>query len=355
MLVYVGTYTRTESKGIYVYRMDEATGELSYLSHATGIENPTFLAIHPNSRYLYAVSEVPEYAGRSSGAIMAYYIEEGTGGLTYINERPTGGPGPCHVAVDATGRFALVANYLGGSVCVLPIGDNGSLGKATDFVQHEGSSVDPRRQGEPHAHSVNIDDSNKYVFVADLGTDKVVTYLLDAEKGKLTPNDVSFTKLHDGAGPRHLAFHPNGKSAYLINELDSTITAFALDSDRGALDEIQTLPTLPEDFSGTSHCADIHVSPSGSFLYGSNRGHDSIAIYSIDGGSGKLTFLGHEPTGGRTPRNFAIDPTGAFLLAANQDSGSIVTFRIDGDTGLLSATGASAAVPMPVCLKFLAT
>ena len=355
MLVYVGTYTRTESEGIYVYRMDEATGELSYLSHATGIENPTFLAIHPNGGYLYAVSEVPEYAGQSSGAIMAYSIDAATGELTFINERPTGGPGPCHVAVDATGRFALVANYLGGSVCVLPIGDDGGLGDATEFVQHKGSSVDPRRQGEPHAHSVNIDSSNRYVFVTDLGTDKVVTYLLDAENGRLSPNDVPFAKLQDGAGPRHLAFHPNGKSAYVINELDSTVTVFALDGERGTLEENQTLSTLPESFSGTSHCADIHVSPSGRFLYGSNRGHDSIAIYSIDGSSGKLTFLAHESTGGRTPRNFAIDPTGAFLLAANQDSDTIVTFSIDTDTGLLSATGTVASVPMPVCLKFLST
>ena len=354
MLVYVGTYTRTESEGIYVYRMDEKTGELSYISHAAGIENPTFLAIHPNGRHLYAVSEVPEYRGQSSGAIAAYDIDGDAGALTQINERPTGGPGPCHVAVDTTGRFALVANYLGGSVCVLPIRYDGSLGEATDFVQHEGSSVDPLRQGEPHAHSVNIDDSSGHVYVADLGIDKVMTYRLDADNGKLTPNDPPFAKLRDGAGPRHLAFHPDGKTAYLINELDSTVTAFGLDAELGALDEIQTLSTLPEDFSGTSHCADIHVSPSGRFLYGSNRGHDSIAIYSIDGGSGKMTLLGHEPTGGRTPRNFAIDPTGAFLLAANQDSDSIVTFRIDGGTVLLKATGGVATVPMPVCLKFLA-
>ena len=191
--------------------------------------------------------------------------------------------------------------------------------------------------------------------MADLGTDKVVTYRLDLENAKLSPNDVPFVKLRDGAGPRHLAFHPNGKTAYLIDELDSTVTALAVDRERGVLDTIQTLPTLPETFSGTSHCADIHVSPSGRYLYGSNRGHDSIAIYSIDRGSGKLTFLGHEPTGGKNPRNFAIDPTGAFLIAANQDSDSIVTFRIDRETGLLNPTGASVTVPMPVCLKFLAT
>jgi 6-phosphogluconolactonase len=257
------------------------------------------------------------------------------------------------MSVDATGRFVLVANYGSGSVCVLPIGRDGGLGDAADVVQHQGSSVNPRRQQGPHAHSITLDAANRYAFAADLGIDKVMVYRLDTASGKLIPNDPPWAQVKPGAGPRHFDFHPSGKYAYLINELDSTITAFAYDASRGIIREIQTVPTLPADFRGASTCADVHVSPSGKFLYGSNRGHDSIVIFRIDEATGRLSYVGHELTQGKTPRNFAIDPTGTFLLAANQNSDTIVTFRIDQQTGKLTPTGHVAEAPMPVCLKLM--
>lgn len=350
--VYVGTYTRTDSEGIYVYRMDAGTGALSYVTYVAS-EEPTFLAFDPDQNFLYAVNEVPEFQGRSSGAVSAFAVDKDSGRLSFVNQQPTNGPGPCHVTVDATGQYAIVANYLGGSIAVLPIQEDGSLGEVCDFIQHEGSSVNPDRQQEPHAHSVNIDSGNRYAFAADLGIDKMMVYELDLEQGKLIPNSTPSTSVKAGAGPRHFTFHPSDRFAYLINELDSTITAFACDLAQGTLTEIETVPTLPPDFSGRSTCADIHTDLSGKFLYGSNRGHDSIVIYAIDQESGRLTYVGHEPTQGSTPRNFAIDPTGTFLLAANQNGNSIVTFRVDGDTGKLTPTGDVTNVPMPVCIKFL--
>lgn len=352
-LVYVGTYTRGKSEGIYVYRMDASSGALQFASKTAGVSNPSFLAIHPQRCYLYAVSEVSESAGKPSGAVAAFKIDPETGELTRLNQQPSHGAGPCHLSVDKTGQFVLVANYAGGSVAVLPIQDDGQLGEATDFIQHQGSSVDPRRQGGPHAHSVTLDPANRYAFVADLGLDKIMIYQLDLSQGKLKPNDEPWAQIKAGAGPRHFDFHPNGRYAYLINELDSTLTAFTYDETRGRLREIQTVPALPEDFEDTSYCADIHVSPSGKFVYGSNRGHNSIVIFEIDDGTGKLTYVDHEPTRGETPRNFAIDPTGTFLLAANQNSDTIVTFRINQQTGKLMPTEHVAEVPTPVCLRTL--
>jgi len=352
-LVYIGTYTRGKSEGIYVYRMDRATGALRYSSKATGIQNPSFLALHPQGRYLYAVNELKEFGGKSSGAVSAFSIDSRTGALTFLNQQPSLGTDPCHLSVDKTGRYVLVANYSSGSVCVLPIQQDGRLGQHTDFIQHQGSSVNPQRQQGPHAHSVILDTSNRFAFVADLGMDKIMVYQLDLSAGKLKPHSVPFVQVQPGAGPRHFTFHPSNKYAYVINEIGSTVTAFTYDATRGVLKEVQTVPTLPQGFSGTNHCADIHVHPSGRFLYGSNRGHDSIAIFSIDEATGKLTPIGHESTQGKTPRNFAIDPSGAFLLAANQNSDSIVTFRIDQQTGKLTPTGHVAEVPMPVCLKLV--
>jgi 6-phosphogluconolactonase len=255
--------------------------------------------------------------------------------------------------VDHTGRFVLVANYIGGSVCVLPIQENGRLGEATDFVQHHGSSVNPDRQLAPHAHSFNIDAGNQFGFVADLGTDKIVVYKLDLDGGKLLPNDFPWAEAKAGAGPRHFDFHPDGRHAYVINELDSTVTAFDYQPESGTLNAKQTISTLPESYAGTSHCADVHVSPSGRFLYGSNRGHDSIAIFAIDENSGELSSVGHQSTQGETPRNFAIEPAGNFLLAANQDSDTIVTFKVDQETGRLDPTGQVTQVPVPVCIKMI--
>lgn len=351
--VYIGTYTKGRSEGIYVYRMDESSGALEFISETEGGDNPAFLAIDPQQRYLYAVNEVGTFADKPGGAVSAFSIDPKTGELTYLNQQPTHGAGPCYLSVDQTSRFVLVANYSGGSVSVLPIQSDGKLGEITDFVQHEGSSVNSRRQSSPHAHSIVLDGANRYAFVPDLGLDKIMIYKLDLANGKLKPNDEPWAKVKSGSGPRHFTFHPNSKYAYVINELDSTLTGFAYDGERGSLREIQAVPTLPEDFSEISHCADVHISLSGKFIYGSNRGHDSIVIFQIDEETGKLTYVGHESTQGKNPRNFAIDPTGEFLLAANQNTNNIVIFRINQQTGKLIPTGHVTEVPMPVCLKMI--
>ncbi len=359
MLVYVGTYTSTppyargRAEGIYAYRLDPSSGALTPVRTIPGIVNPSFLALAPGGRYLYAANEVPALDGQPGGAVSAFAVDAATGDLTYLNRQPSHGEDPCHLSVEATGRFVLVANYTSGSVAMLPIGDDGRLGPATEVHQHAGSSVNPERQRGPHAHSITPDPANRYALVADLGLDQVLVYRLDLERGALPPHDPPSASLPAGAGPRHLAFHPGAPYVYVINELDSTMTACAWDGARGTLRALQTLSTLPPDFTGRSHCADIHVAPSGRFVYGSNRGHDSIAIFAIDPATGTLTPVGHESTGGRTPRNFAIDPAGNYLFAANQESDSIVTFRIDGETGRLAPTGQVTAVPSPVCLTIV--
>lgn len=357
-LVFVGTYTQTTSDGIYVCRFDGESGELEPVSVVSGAENPSFLALHPNGSFLYAASEAQEFEGERQGALYAYAIDSEMGRLEFINSIGSGGQGPCHVRVDATGRFLLAANYHGGSVCVAPIAANGGLEPLSCFIQHEGASgVNPARQDRAHAHSINPDAQNRWVYVPDLGQDRVVIYEFDAESGTLASADPPYVEAGPGAGPRHFAFHPNswpdGRHAYAINELGSSITAFDYDGDSGALTATQTVGTLPSGFARANTTADIHVHPSGRFVYGSNRGHDSIAIFSVDAATGGLTALGHEPTQGATPRNFAIDPSGEFLLAANQDSDTIVSFRIDAESGGLTPTGEVADIPMPVCIRFL--
>ena len=352
-LVYIGTYTRTgESEGIYVYRFDASTGDLEYASKAAEINDPAFLDIHPTRKWLYSVCR-PEGEGKSPGAVSAFAINPGTGELTYLNQASTVGVGPCHVSVDHSGRFVLVANYGGGSVAILPIGEDGQLSEATDFVQHEGSSVNPERQEGPHAHSINLSPDNRYAFAPDLGLDRVVVYGLDLEQGRLLPNERAWGETAPGAGPRHFDFHPNGKVAYVINELDNSVTVFSYDGATGSLTPIQAISTLPEGFTETSYCADVHVHPSGKFLYGSNRGHDSIAIFAVEEGTGELRAVGYESTQGEWPRNFAIDLKGDFLLAANQNTDNIVTYRIDQETGQLAPTGQVLEVPSPVCLKMM--
>jgi 6-phosphogluconolactonase len=286
--------------------------------------------------------------------VHAYARDPATGALTHLNEQPSRGTYPCHLSAEATGRYVLVANYGTGSVLMLPIRPDGSLGEASDFVQHQGSSVNPQRQQGPHAHSIMVSPDNRFALAPDLGLDQVIAYQLDLERGKLVPNDVPHARTAPGAGPRHLDFHPNGRWAYLINEIGNTLSAYAYDAQRGALTLLNTAPTLPSGFGGTSHTADIHVHPSGRFVYGSNRGHDSIVICAIDQGTGQVSVVGQESTQGRTPRNFAIDPTGTFLLAANQSTDDIVVFRIDPQSGRLSPTGHRAEAPAPVCLKFIA-
>jgi 6-phosphogluconolactonase len=350
LLVYIGTYTRGESRGIYQCRLDRDTGRLHSLDLAAETANPSFLALHPSGRFLYAVGEIGNFAGERTGAVAAFRVEPKTGRLTPLGQQASRGAGPCHLVVDRTGRCVLVANYGGGSVSCLPIRDDGRLGEATSFVEHEGSSVNPRRQRGPHAHVVELDAANRFAFVADLGLDKILIYRFDADRGQLTPNDPPWARVTPGAGPRHLAFHPGGRFAYVINELDSTVTAFGYDADRGALDTLETVSTLPEGFEGQNTTAEIVVHPSGRFLYGSNRGHDSIAIFGIDARTGSLRPVGHEPTQGETPRNFGVDPTGTYLVAANQGTHNLVVFRIDATDGTLRPTGHSLEVPSPVCV-----
>jgi len=352
-LVYVGTYTEQKGKGIYVYRFDPTTGQSTSLGLAAESVNPSFLAVDPSRRFLYAVNEVAKYAGRSSGGVSAFAIDPGTGKLTFLNEVPSGGAVPAHLVVDKTGRFVLVANYGGGSLAVFPILEDGRLGGASAFVQHRGSSVNPRRQEGPHAHSIYLSPDNRFAISADLGLDEVFVYRFDPLKGTLAPNNPPFAKVNPGAGPRHIAFHPSGKFAYVINEMQSTVTAFSYEPASGALHLLQTVSTLPKDFEGESTTAEVEVHPSGKFLYGSNRGHDSIAAFAIDNRKGTLTPIAYVPTLGKTPRNFAIDPTGSYLFAANQDSDSIVLFRINPKSGLLTPTGQVLEVPSPICVTFV--
>ena len=351
--VFIGTYTRgTRAEGIYVHRFDPESGALTPASVVSGAENPSFLALHPGGRFLYAASEIESFGGRAQGAIYAYAVDARDGRLTFLNARGSVGRGPCHVSVDAAGRWLLAANYHGGSVCAMPIEPDGRLAPASDFVQHTGSSVDPERQDQAHAHSINLDPRNRFAYVPDLGQDKIVIYKPDFARGALVPNAPAAVALPPGSGPRHFAFAPNANRAYAINELASTITAFDWDDESGALHAFQTISTLPADFAGANTTADIHVHPSGKFVYGSNRGHDSVAIFAVDESDGRLTALGHQPTLGRTPRNFAIAPSGGFLLAANQDSDTIVSFAIDADSGTLAPTGDVAEVAAPVCVLF---
>jgi len=348
--VYFGTYTsgRNGAEGIYRSVLDTETGELSAPVLAAKAGNPSFIEIHPNGKYLYAVSE----SGRD-GSVSAYAIDPDTGNLKLLNSRPSGGSGPCHVNIDHAGKNVLVANYGSGSASVIPIKSDGSLAEPTGFVQHEGSSVNPRRQKGPHAHSINVSPDNRFAFVADLGLDKVMIYKLDVDKGTIIANDPAFAKVKPGAGPRHFTFGANGRYAYVINEMGGTVTAFAYEPASGTLTEIQTLPTLPDGFTGSSSCAEVRVHPGGRFLYGSNRGHDSIAVYRIDPAKGTLTFVEHERAEIKTPRNFNIEPTGKFCLVANQGADSVVVFKIDQNTGTLEPTGNKISIGKPVCIRFL--
>ena len=350
--VYVGTYTNKTSKGIYTLDLELAAGKLSEPRLAAEATSPSFLAIHPTGKYVYAVNEVPTFNGEKTGSVTAFAIDGSDGKLTQLNAQPSAGTGPCHISLDKEGKFALVANYAGGSVAVLPIDPDGKLRAPSSSVRHTGSGPNPQRQKEPHAHSINLDAQNKFAFAADLGLDKILVYKFDGTSGALSPNDPAHATLAPGAGPRHFAFHPTGKFAYANNELTSTVTAFTYDATKGALSEIHTLSTLPHEVKGNS-TAETVVHPSGKFVYVSNRGHDSIATFSIDAQSGKLTAVGHQSTGGKTPRNFNIDPTGTFLLAANQSSDSVVAFRIDQATGALTPTGSTTTIGSPVCVKFV--
>jgi 6-phosphogluconolactonase len=352
--VYIGSYADADHDSIHLLELDLADGKLTRLGGTSGVANPSFLAIHPNKRFLYSVCEVGEIDGKRTGAVAAFAIDPSAGSLKALNRESSGGGGPCHVIVDKAGKNVLAANYGGGSVCCLPVDGQGRLAKASAFVQHHGKSADPGRQEAPHAHSINLDPANHFAFVADLGLDKVLVYRFDASRGLLSANDPPAAKVKPGSGPRHFAFHPSGRFAYVINEMAMTITAFRYDDAKGVLSEVQTVSTLPEGTQGDNlSTAEVQVHPSGKFVYGSNRGHNTIACFSVDAETGRLTPIGHASSGGQTPRNFGIDPTGSYLLAANQDSDNILVLKIDRATGKLTSTGNEIKVPKPVCVKFI--
>ena len=355
-IFYVGTYTEegSKSKGIYAYRYDGKTAQITPLGVAAETVNPSWVTLHPNGRFLYAVNEIRNYQGPNSGGVSAFALDRASGMLRFLNEVPTRGADPCYVTVDKTGKYVLVANYTGGSITVFRVLADGKLGEATAFVQHSGRGTNPARQEGPHAHSIDLSPDNRFAMVDDLGLDELLVYKFDSSRGTLTANDPAFAKVEAGAGPRHYALHPNGKFAYVVDEMGSSVTAFSADLGPGTFHSLQNISTLPKGFSGENDDAEIRVHPSGKFLYASNRGHDSIAVFAIDPVKGTLTPIEYTSTQGKTPRSFEIDPTGTLLLAANQKSDNIVVFRIDPGSGKLTATGQVIDVPSPVCVKFLA-
>jgi len=352
-VVYVGTFPGANSKGIYRFSFDARTGMPSPAVLAAETPKPGMIALHPNGRFLYAANETDEYQGKPGGSISAYAIREG-GQLDPLNVKASGGPGPCFIAIDPTGRCALVAHYRGGSVSALPIGPDGRLGDVATLIQHTGAGIDAERQTHAYAHWIAPDPGNRHALACDLGLDKVICYGFDPATATLTRNDPPFARVRPGSGPRHLAFHPNGRWVYVISEMGSTITLFSYDGARGSLQEIQTVSTLPDDYAGTSTGAEIAVHPNGQFVYGSNRGDDSIVVFAVNRNSGKLKLVQRQPTLGRTPRGFAIDPTGRWLLVGNQDADEVRVFQISPDSGRLAPTADAVGIGAPVCFVFLA-
>jgi len=357
--VYVGTYTEKDSKGIYAFRFDPKTEQLTALGLEAETQNPSFVALHPNGKFLYAVNETGDFhakggdPNKKTGAVSAFALDPASGKLTLLNQVASGGADPCYLAFDRSGKYLMVANYTGGTVAVFPVLEDGKLGEASAIVQHMGKGPNAERQEGPHAHSINISPDNRFAVAADLGLDELISYRFDATKGLISAADSHFVKVAPGAGPRHFTFHPNGKFAYVVSEIQSTVTAFGYDADGGNLKELQTVSILPKGFSGRNDAAEVRVHPSGKFLYASNRGHDSIAVFRIDEKKGTLTFVEDAPVLGKEPRNFAIDPPGRLMYVADQNSGKIVIFRINEKTGKLTATGQTLDVAAPVCVRFL--
>lgn len=351
---FVGTYSRDESisEGIYTSTFNDETGTLTVPELAIAGDNPSFLAVHPTKDLLFACIETNDFGDKPTGAVSAFRVDMASGKLTLINQQPTGGGAPCHANIDATGKFLLVANYLGGNVAVFPIGEDGSLAESSCLINHVGSGPNQGRQKSPHAHSINLSQDNQYAYVADLGIDRILIYRFDAQHGRLVPSAADRVAIKPGAGPRHFSIHPSGKFAYANSELTCEATAFQRDTVSGALTPIQTISTLPDEFDGRKSTAECLVHPSGKFLYVSNRGHDSIAVYTIDQQSGKLTRVEIEKTAGEEPRNFVFDPSGKWLIAENQNSDTIVVFTIDQSTGALAPTGNRITVGKPVCIRF---
>jgi 6-phosphogluconolactonase len=351
-LFYVGTYTDHGSKGIYAYRFDSATGGSTSLGLAAESTAPSFFAIAASGTYLYAINEISKFDGRPTGAVSAFAIQPMTAKLTLLNQVPSRGAGPAHIALDRSGKYALVSNYDGGSIALFPVLEDGRLGEATAFVQHQGSSVNKERQEGPHAHAAAFSPDDRFVIVADLGLDQLLVYRFDAARGTLG-SDPQIAKAAPGAGPRHLVFDSAGRHLYVINEMQSTVVTYAYDAANGTLSELQILSALPKGFARTSEAAEIEIHSSGKFLFASNRGDDSIAVFAVNAKDGTLTPVEIDSTGGKTPRNFALDPTGSWLLAANQDSDDIVVFRVDPASGHLTRSAPELHVPSPVCVRFV--
>lgn len=353
-LAYFGTYTGPLSEGIYALQVDARTGEIVALGCVARITHPSFLALHPSGRFLYAVSEVSAPpADPTAGAVVAFAVDRSSGRLSQLNAQSSGGSGPCHLTVDRTGRYILVANYGGGSVAVLPIRADGSLGEATCVIRHAGSSVHPQRQRQPHVHSVNLSPDNRYALVADLGIDRIVVYRFDAAQGTLETPAAHTFEAPPGSGPRHLAFHPDGRHVLALNELSSQLMLLEFDPQSGHLTLRQSVSTLPEGLSGSNTTAEVAVHPNGGFVYASNRGHDSLAVFRLDVTNSSLQLIQHVSTGGRTPRHFSLDPLGRQLWAANQASHSVVRFQVDPAGGRLEPVGEPLKVGNPVCIRFL--
>ena len=351
-LVYFGTYTGPKSKGIYVAPFDIATGKLGALRVAAETPNPSFLGLHPTRPLLYAVNELDDYEGQKAGSVSAFAIDPKTGDLRPLSRVSSRGGSPCHLAVDRSGRYVLVANYGGGSVASLPIGADGSVGPASAFVQHVGQGADPKRQKGPRGHMIETDGKNEFALAADLGLDQLLVYRFDAKRGTLVPSDPPFARVEPASGPRHFAFSPDGRDVYVLNEMRITVTAFKYD--KGRLTEHQNVSALPAGTAITpaDSGAEIVAHPSGRFVYSSQRGPDNIAVFARDAASGKLTLVEHVPTGGKAPRGFGIDPTGRWLVAGNQKSDQVVVFAIDPATGRLTSAGPPVELGSPVSVSF---
>lgn len=355
-LVYFGCYTgaKTGSKGIYVSKFNTASGELGQPELAVETGSPSFLAIHPSKKYLYCVGEMAT-PGQKGGGVTAFSIELPSGKLTKINQVSSVTAGPCHINLDSTGKMAIIANYGGGSCASYQIQDDGALDGPASHHQHTGSSVNEKRQKEPHAHSVNISPDNRFALVCDLGTDMVNVYAIDPKSGRMTPHEPAFARVPAGGGPRHLDFHPSGKFVFVNNEITLTETVFAYDAAKGTLAEVETVSTIPEADRGQQglSTAETRAHPNGKWVYVSNRGHDTIAVFECDPSTGKLKLIQNAPAEGKTPRNFNLDPTGKWCLVAHQGSNSVAVLKVNQQTGKLESTGRKIEVGGPCCVRFL--
>lgn len=352
-IIYIGTYTAPGKPGLFVFKFNRKSGDLELIQEVGGMESPSYLEINPNGKFLYSANRSTVIDDKQWGSISSYSIDQLSGRITHLNDQPSFGSESCHVSIDSKGRLVFVANYTTGNVSVFPIIPDGSLGTISESVQHTGSSIDKSRQEGPHAHCTTVSPDDKYLYATDLGIDKIKSYRIDYENNKLIPIPESDGLVKKGAGPRHFTIHTNEKYAYVIEELSSSITFFDYNKEDGSLTERQRISTIPEGFNDINYCADIHISPSGKYLYGSNRGHNSLAIYSINQEDGMLSIVDYQSTFGEWPRNFLIDPNGEFVFVANQNSDNIVVFKLDNTSGKLKKTGEINDLPKPVCIKHL--